>query len=239
MNSATAEQQPQMMGVRRMDGSLASKGPVLNGKKHGVWENFNPRGIKTSFETYHNGLKHGPSRHLDPTASFVQIESNYLYGVPHGTWTTYVKGGLIKKQVTYNNNKEDGPYFEDFSDSYMKGEMKDSHRVGVWEWYKKVDIFTPDILFKRIYYKDDGTCIRIVYYHDNGRMKEMTQGGDEDCHRNGTWAFWDQDGKITHIYEFKHTSYPLGPAKYFNPDGSVREEGMYDETGRIGVWRRY
>ncbi len=239
MTDTETARQAELVELFRSDGTLSSRGLIENYCREGIWEYYNSSGIKTAVENYHNGLKHGVSKHRDPTATFKEVESFYLFGVPHGKWTFYRRDTTIRKFITYNNGKEEGPYFEDFSDTYVHGQLKDSRRVGVWEWYKKIDIFTPDILFKRMYYNDDGTCARISYYHDNGSIKEMTNGGDEDCHRNGTWAFCNPEGKITHVYTFRHTSYPLGFARYYNPDGSVREEGMYDETGRVGVWHRY
>lgn len=215
------------------------KGMIINDKYHGIWEYYSHDGKLISKETYRHGIKQGFSIHTDPTHTYVRTCSFYNNGIPEGKWTTYDNDGTIKRCVTYLNGSMTGPYFENQTDTYCEGQMKDYNKVGIWTWYKK-NLFSADTVFKQEFYDEHKPILKkICYYYENGNIKETTIGGNEFCHRFGIWKFYNLDGILTHEYSYHNSNYPCGWAKYYKPDGSIKEEGEYSFEGRVGVWNSY
>lgn len=206
-------------------GHVSGRGTILNGYKHGQWITFNKDGLISAKEYFTNGLKNGIARYMDFKCEHVQIESNYVNGLLHGLLTKYDNGSIIKTE-TYCQGKKTGPYFECKKDTFWYGHYNDSWKSGTWLTYKWKN-WSEEVLIKKEVYAAYGRCIGIYYYHENGKIKEFTEGGDEDCHKNGIWSYYDTDGILTHKYTHKNSAYPCGLATFYNSDGSVKQEVMY------------
>lgn len=78
-------------------GQLMSRGQLLNGQRHGVWNSYYDSGMPWSQVNYDAGTEHGTYRTYHPNGE-PAIEGAYHQGTRIGTWSFYSsEGELIQR----------------------------------------------------------------------------------------------------------------------------------------------
>ena len=80
------------------NGRLQTRGTLLNGVRHGVWNTYRKDGLPWSQVTYKEGVKEGLFRtwHVGGTP---HIEGQHKEGVPSGEWHFYsTEGDLVETE---------------------------------------------------------------------------------------------------------------------------------------------
>ena len=75
-------------------GQLKSRGQLLKGKRHGVWNSYYDTGMPWSQVSYNAGLEDGSYRTYHPNGE-PAIEGAYLQGERSGTWRFYSPEGTL------------------------------------------------------------------------------------------------------------------------------------------------
>ena len=75
-------------------GQLRSRGQLLNGTRHGVWNSYYDTGMPWSQVSYNAGLEDGSYRTYHPNGE-PAIEGAYLQGERSGTWRFYSPEGTL------------------------------------------------------------------------------------------------------------------------------------------------
>ena len=109
------------------DGKIRSQGSYLEGKKQGVWKEFNQEGIEQEFYTYKNGTLNGKSRWLIWSNI---AECNYEDGIKHGNYTEWDEEGLVRAKGSYNRGLPHGKW--SIRNETITGEYVDGEPHGVW-----------------------------------------------------------------------------------------------------------
>ena len=80
------------------NGQLKSRGQLLDGARHGVWNSYYDTGMPWSQVSYDRGEEHGAYRTYHPNGE-PAIEGAFTQGQRIGTWTFYSpEGSLIKTE---------------------------------------------------------------------------------------------------------------------------------------------
>ena len=80
-------------------GQLMSRGQLLNGQRHGVWNSYYDSGMPWSQVNYNAGTEHDTYRTYHPNGE-PAIEGAYDQGTRIGTWSFYGKDGSVLKRET-------------------------------------------------------------------------------------------------------------------------------------------
>jgi len=80
-------------------GQLLSRGQLLNGQRHGVWNSYYDSGMPWSQVNYDAGTEHGTYRTYHPNGE-PAIEGAYDQGTRIGTWSFYGEDGNMIKRET-------------------------------------------------------------------------------------------------------------------------------------------
>ena len=75
-------------------GQLKSRGQLLKGERHGVWNSYYDTGMPWSQVSYNAGLEDGSYRTYHPNGE-PAIEGAYLQGERSGTWRFYSPEGTL------------------------------------------------------------------------------------------------------------------------------------------------
>lgn len=121
---------PDVVQVTFNEGGITQKGVYVNGKREGVWSEFQPNGLLKSVTSYvrgvkeglyaevnqsgqvtkrffyHNNLRHGEYKEFNYTT--LKEERTYQYGKLEGTVKIYYDNGKIMEEGQYRNGTRDG-----------------------------------------------------------------------------------------------------------------------------------
>ena len=79
-------------------GQLKSRGQLLKGERHGVWNSYHDTGMPWSQVNYNAGIEEGSYRTYHPNGE-PAIEGAYLQGDRFGTWRFYSSEGELIRVV--------------------------------------------------------------------------------------------------------------------------------------------
>ena len=79
-------------------GQLKSRGQLLKGERHGVWNSYHDTGMPWSQVNYNAGIEEGSYRTYHPNGE-PAIEGAYLQGDRFGTWRFYSPEGELIRVV--------------------------------------------------------------------------------------------------------------------------------------------
>ena len=80
-------------------GQLKSRGQLLDGARHGVWNSYYESGMPWSQVSYEEGTEHGTYRTYHDNGE-PAIEGAFDHGTQIGTWSFYGEDGRVVKRET-------------------------------------------------------------------------------------------------------------------------------------------
>jgi antitoxin component YwqK of YwqJK toxin-antitoxin module len=110
------------------NGTLKSKGALINDKKFGLWIFYNEDSSVSSEYLYYNDSLHGKYIGYFEAGGDTLIIGNYVNGLEEGEWRSFYGNNLLAKKAYYKRGK----------------------KVGVWEYYKE-----DGRLYKKVSYNGE------------------------------------------------------------------------------------
>jgi len=225
----------------RSDGSILVGG-YNDGKKQGVFREYDSVGnLKTSY-TYKNDIKTGEGL-LDTLGNKdgvwtyfydsgeLQVKGFYISGIRDKEWIFYYKNGAIQQKGIYSLGKPQG----------------------TWKWwYHNKQLLREETYRKG---KEDGT---VIEYDSLGviitqgefvdglregkwlySMNDYTEEGEfRDNERHGIWLYKYKDGTIAFEGEYVN-GLPVEKHKYYYPTGQLQWVGKYRNGLKDGEWTKF
>lgn len=223
------------------DGSIKTIGAVVNGKKIGVFRDYDREGNLTNCTVYNYDIK---------TAEGIIDTSSYY----QGEWKFYYPSGKLKAIGKYKDDKkiEKWLYYYETGELQQEGEYKAGLPIKEWNWYfqnkqiKRKEFYIKGLVEgESIEYDSTGVVMVKGNYVAGLREGEWylkigdhTETGEYIAgERNGKWKFKYDNGQTAFEGEFIN-GIPIGKHKYYHPNGVVRLEGKYEMGRKEGDWVR-
>lgn len=108
-NTAVEPEKPNESGVKvsreyHENGQLKMEGPMVNGKRHGVWTSWYENGLKWSETTFSHGIKSGRTiTYYDN--GMMRYNGEYDNDERVGVWNFYNQEGVLEKQVDHDKGE--------------------------------------------------------------------------------------------------------------------------------------
>lgn len=90
-------------------GARRAEGPLVAGRRHGLWRTWHPGGQFSEEALYQDGQRHGPFRawHADGT---LWSEGEYVHGRLHRDWRCYWPSGVVAIAGAYEAGRAVGQW---------------------------------------------------------------------------------------------------------------------------------
>lgn len=225
------------------DGKIKSIGSYANGKKQGIFREYNSDGEIIASSVYKNDVKVGEG--------VITGSGKYI-----GSWKIYYPTGELRAEGEYEEGKKNGKwkYYFITGELEQKGNYKNNLPSGEWVWYFK----NREIKRQEYYRKgrEDGESIE---YDEQNRI--VNSGNYVDGLRTGSWFLTtgdyeeegeyiddEKNGKWKSIYKSNEQIYfegeyslgvPIKKHVYYFPNGLKKAEGKHQGGERHGDWKFY
>lgn len=224
------------------DGTLASEGTMIGGKKQGNFRLYDKDGNETGGELYDK----------DKVIARGMIDS---LGRREGKWIFYYETGEKRSEGIYEKGMKQGAwnfYFKN-GKTEQQGNYKDDFAYGSWKWY-----YLSGMLHREEYYKkgkEDGLSVE---YDSTGIV--LNQGNYIEGYKTGVWKLWVNDhreegefvdgerngewlwymGNGQKVFEGKfENGLAVEKHRKWHPNGNIMEVGKYEAGERNGKWQYY
>ena len=224
------------------NGKVKREASFRDGKREGVWREFDEQGNVLNSQTYQKGVlvgqgivdtdgkRRGLFKEFYPDNS-LRAEGVFVDGLRSGEWKFYYHNGQIQEIGSYQEGQPDG----------------------IWTWYYKKkqkqieeQFFkgTPNGSYKE--YDSRGNIIVTGTYFDgmkNGKWTEeigdmRTQGEYRNDKQVGQWVSYYDNGKLAFKGTF-NAGYPDGEHFFYYQNGRLREIQKYAAGVKHGDWKKY
>ncbi len=224
------------------NGKVKREASFRDGKREGVWREFDEQGNVLNSQTYQKGVlvgqgivdtdgkRRGLFKEFYPDNS-LRAEGVFVDGLRSGEWKFYYHNGQIQEIGSYQEGQPDG----------------------IWTWYydngqKQIEeqFFkgTPNGSYKE--YDSRGNIIVTGTYFDgmkNGKWTEeigdmRTQGEYRNDKQIGEWVSYYDNDKLAFKGTF-NAGYPDGEHFFYYQNGRLREIQKYAAGVKHGDWKKY
>ena len=224
------------------NGRVRREASFRDGKREGVWREFDEEGNVINSQTYKKGAlvgegivgtdgkRRGEYKEFYPDST-LRAEGLFIDGLRSGEWKFYYHDGKVQEVGTYKEGDPDG----------------------VWVWYhengqKQIEEQfykgQPNGPYKE--YDAKGNLIVSGTYFDgmkNGKWTEQigdmrTEGEYRNDKQVGEWTSYYDNGKMAFRGKF-NAGYPDGEHFFYYPNGKLREIQVYSAGVKNGDWKKY
>ena len=224
------------------NGKVKREASFRDGKREGVWREFDEQGNVLNSQTYQKGVlvgqgivdidgkRRGLFKEFYPDNS-LRAEGVFVDGLRSGEWKFYYHNGQIQEIGSYQEGQPDG----------------------IWTWYydngqKQIEeqFFkgTPNGSYKE--YDSRGNIIVTGTYFDgmkNGKWTEeigdmRTKGEYRNDKQVGEWVSYYDNDKLAFKGTF-NAGYPDGEHFFYYQNGRLREIQKYAAGVKHGDWKKY
>ena len=224
------------------NGKVKREASFRDGKREGVWREFDEQGNVLNSQTYQKGVlvgqgivdtdgkRRGLFKEFYPDNS-LRAEGVFVDGLRSGEWKFYYHNGQIQEIGSYQEGQPDG----------------------IWTWYydngqKQIEeqFFkgTPNGSYKE--YDSRGNIIVTGTYFDgmkNGKWTEeigdmRTQGEYRNDKQIGEWVSYYDNDKLAFKGTF-NAGYPDGEHFFYYQNGRLREIQKYAAGVKHRDWKKY
>lgn len=217
-----------------------------NGKKEGIWIEYNKRFIITKKETYRNGLLDGELKKYDQNGSLV-FSNQYKKGFQ----SNLSKEIFLKEEFSEDSILVFSGYYYDTipigkhkfyrNDSiYSKIYTEEGLLSGVGllnrnetktgEWY---EYNLEQGIYSKGFYKEDKKNGEWEYFYSNGLIEQTGKFLADE--KTGTWTWYFKNGEIRRIEKYIKNKRE-GLYKEFKTNGEISIEGSYEKDLKNGLW---
>ena len=224
------------------NGKVKREASFRDGKREGVWRDFDEEGNVLSSQTYQKGVLVGQGI-VDTDGkrrggykefysdSTLRAEGLFIDGLRSGVWKFYYHNGQLQEEGCYKEGQPDG----------------------IWIWYydngqKQIE----EQFFKGIpngFYKEydsrGNTIVTGTYFEGmkNGKWTEQigdmrTQGEYRNDKQIGEWVSYYNNDKMAFRGTF-NAGYPDGEHFFYYQNGRLREIQKYAAGVKHGDWKKY
>jgi antitoxin component YwqK of YwqJK toxin-antitoxin module len=215
-----------------------TKGMVEDGRRHGVWREYDLDGVLRGKQEFRVGRLHGSSKQmldrgssrerwviaeyseglldgpLRVTRQGSEVESKqYLRGKRHGQFSTPVKVDGKEAQLI-------GEYHQDYRRGDWAAHWSENNRLAYWETHKDGS--------------EDGE--RREYYFPGDQLRVVANFRRGELH--GLQQFYHRSGQIEFVVQ-NSDGRPMGPWQLFFEDGSIKVRGAFENGAPSGVWETF
>jgi hypothetical protein len=162
--------------------------------------------VTETFYTDETGtdVKEGPEVHwYQPGKKHIEVP--YHRGRIHGILREWSEGGKKTREEQFKDGFQDGPSTTWYTSGQLQSESlyKDGKIIG-----KKRSYSEAGKLRKEQVYDKTGTLSEVTTYYDNGQSKihgyfgsqadttKFLWGQAGNLNKNGTWTYWDEQGRV-------------------------------------------
>lgn len=182
--------------IHNMKGNIQAQGFVFQGKKDGVWREYNDgNAALNKIAEYKEGVLNGASITISTSGS-VQSEETYINGKKNGQRRTYSYfGGRLKMSETYKDDALDGmkKIFYEEGNIQEEGYYKNGKRDGVVKWYLENGNLSMEYLYK------NGELEGVAKaYDENGKLKQ--EGSYLNNFEEGEWKEYKDSVLVKKIF---------------------------------------
>ena len=224
------------------NGKVKREASFRDGKKEGVWREFDENGNVINSQTYKkdvlvgqgiidtDGKRRGLFKEFYPDNS-LRAEGVFVDGQRSGEWKFYYQDGKVQEIGNYTEGQPDGP----------------------WTWYydngqKQIEeqFFKGQVNGPYVEYDSKGNTIVTGTYFDgmkNGKWTEQigdmrTQGEYRNDKQVGEWVSYYDNNKMAFKGTF-NAGYPDGEHYFYYQNGKIREIQSYAAGVKHGDWKKY
>ncbi len=239
----TADQKPLVVQREYFpSGRVKREASFRDGKREGVWREFDEDGNVINSQTYQKGAlvgqgivgtdgkRRGEYKEFYPDST-LRAEGLFIYGLRSGEWKFFYHNGKVQEVGSYKEGQPDGPwtwYYDNgqkqIEEQFFKGQPNGPYK----EYDSKGNVIVSGTYF-------DGM--------KNGKWTE--QIGDmrsEGEYRNdkqvGEWTSYYDNDKMAFKGKF-NAGYPDGEHFYYYENGKLREIQVYAAGVKNGDWKKY
>ena len=224
------------------DGKIKREASFRDGKKEGVWREFDEKGNVVSSQTYQKGVltgqgivdtdgkRRGYFKEFYPDNS-LRAEGIFVEGQRSGEWKFYYQNGKVQEVGNYTDGQPDG----------------------IWIWYYENGQKQIEEQFYKgmengpyVEYDTKGNTIVTGTYFDGmkkGKWTEQigdmrTQGEYRNDKQVGEWVSYYNNDKMAFRGNF-NAGYPDGEHFFYYENGRLREIQSYAAGVKHGDWKKY
>ena len=239
----TADQKPLVMQREYYpSGKVKREASFRDGKREGVWREFDEDGNVINSQTYQKGAlvgqgivgtdgkRRGEYKEFYPDST-LRAEGLFIDGLRSGEWKFFYHNGKVQEVGSYKEGQPDGPwtwYYDNgqkqIEEQFFKGQPNGPYK----EYDSKGNVIVSGTYF-------DGM--------KNGKWTE--QIGDmrsEGEYRNdkqvGEWTSYYDNDNMAFRGKF-NAGYPDGEHFYYYENGKLREIQVYAAGVKNGDWKKY
>lgn len=247
------------------DGALKKEGNFINGKGDGMWKLYYEDGSLKAISHFIDGYKEGLSE-LYFSNGNLQESGMYSFDKFDGIWKYYYDDNTPYMDKYFENGfKVMEKFYETGTDRYLEktywytdnlksgGFYEAGEKQGIWKFYDENENLNKEesykkgiLLSERRFITGTKRFYKIVYWH-NGNSK--SEGYFNDNIKDGIWNYYDYNGKITIIENYKnghlhytqlyHHGTNLYLFKSYWANGMIRERGYFKKGKRDGLWQTH
>ncbi len=225
------------------NGKIKSIGSYANGKKQGIFREYNSNGEIISSSVYKDDVRVGEG----------VITGSGKY---EGTWKLFYPTGELRAEGEYLSGDKEGKwnYFFITGELEQKGNYKKNLPSGEWVWYFKSKEIKRKEYYRRgredgesMEYDEEGEIVNSGNYIDGLRTGAwfLTIGDYEekgefiDDEKEGEWeGTYKKTGQIYFEGEYS-LGVPIKKHIYYFPNGIRKSEGKHEGGERNGDWKFY
>lgn len=224
------------------NGKVKREASFRDGKREGVWREFDEQGNVIKSQTYNKGAlvgegivgtdgkRRGEYKEFYPDST-LRTEGLFIDGLRSGEWKFYYHNGKLQEIGGYKEGDPDGPWTWYYDNGQKQIEE---------QFYKG----QPNGPYKE--YDAKGNLIVSGTYFDgmkNGKWTEQigdmrTQGEYRNDKQVGEWVSYYDNDKLEFRGSF-NAGYPDGQHFYYYENGRLREIQSYAAGVKHGDWKKY
>ena len=206
---------------------LVAEGNYIVGNADGLWKHYNYR--------------------IDSTKQNLEIEIEYMKGIPNGKTIRYVleyfpltiesitntkNGKLISKNV---HNDRFYTYTYNSQNARQTNFLRLNEVGDTISHYQEIGFINPAIEDYYLHYKD-GNYLNLI---DSSSYNCLCSGKYYKGAKVGTWKYYDKNGNIVKTKSYRLKDTLNDDVKMYEENGSIKVTGKINKDKPVGKWKYY
>ena len=216
-----------LYAAKYQNGNKRAEGEYLNGKQEGSWTYYDIYGSVKSKEIFKDGQVNGSFTEYYDNGQ-VSSDVEYKNGQPSGYYRSYFRNGKLKSEGWYVDGQQQGDWY-----FYEARGTVSTHNYFINDTpYGWQEYFTPGGWKEKEEWYQYGYVNKAIFYDSLGNVTDKI---DLDK-GTGPYVIHYPNGKVRVALYYKNSKLD-GKAQWYDPDGTLSEEGTYRNDKREGNWK--